>query len=153
MSPKSCVENCPKFPLLFSLLNDVIYGFPVNQNIFLQALQCDLVPDLLALLDSPLRDQTSPSATKALIVKALKAMTHSLLHGEEVTSLLKANPVWQQYEQQKHDLFLPDRPNNPALCAAPGVAGYLTSTSMRKTVPNIPPPMDDTGNNGNDSLI
>ena len=149
-----CLENYSKFPLLFSLLNDVIYGFPVNQkNTFLQALQCDLVPDLLALLDSPLRDQTSPSATKALIVKALKAMTHSLLHGEEVTSLLKANPVWQQYEQQKHDLFLPDRPNNPALCAAPGVAGYLTSTSMRKTVPNIPPPMDDTGNNGNDSLI
>ena len=54
-----------------------------------QALQCDLIPDLLALLDSPLRDQSSPSATKALIVKALKAMTHSLLHGEEVTSILK----------------------------------------------------------------
>jgi len=118
-----------------------------------QALQCDLIPDLLALLDSPLRDQSSPSATKALIVKALKAMTHSLLHGEEVTSILKANPVWQQYEQQKHDLFLPDRPNNPALTAAPGVAGYLTSSSMRQTVPNVPPPMTDMANNGNDSLI
>ena len=121
----------------------------------LQALQCDLIKDLLALLDSPMRDQPSPSATKALIVKALKAMTHSLLHGEEVSSLLKANPVWQQYEQQKHDLFLPDRPNAGYLTAAPGVAGYLTSSSMRKTVPNIPPPMNDSNNanNGNDSLI
>ena len=68
-------------------------------------------------------------------------------------SILKANPVWQQYEQQKHDLFLPDRPNNPALTAAPGVAGYLTSSSMRQTVPNVPPPMTDMANNGNDSLI
>jgi DnaJ family protein C protein 13 len=91
-----------------------------------------------------------------LIVKALKAMTHSLLHGEEVSAQLKANPVWQQYEQQKHDLFLPDRPNAGYLTAGPGVAGYLTSTSMRKTVPNVPPPMDNNsnnGNNGNDSLI
>ena len=61
--------------------------------------------------------------------------------------------MWQQYEQQKHDLFLPDRPNNPALTAAPGVAGYLTSSSMRQTVPNVPPPMTDMANNGNDSLI
>ena len=112
-----------------------------------------MIKDLLGLLDSPLRDQTSPSATKALIVKALKAMTHSLLHGEEISSILKSNPVWQQYEQQKHDLFLPDRPNAGYLTAAPGVAGYLTSSSMRKTVPNIPPPMDNSANNGNDSLI
>merc|ERR1719189_3576736 len=112
-----------------------------------QALQCDLIPDLLALLDSPLRDQSSPSATKALIVKALKAMTHSLLHGEEVPSILKANPVWQQYEQQKHDLFLPDRPNAGYLTQGQGVAGYLTSSSMRKTVPNEPPPLDTLQNN------
>ena len=101
-----------------------------------------------------MRDQSSPSATKALIVKALKAMTHSLLHGEEVSSVLKANPIWQQYEQQKHDLFLPERPNAGYLTSAPGVAGYLTSTSMRKTVPDVPPPMDNNmSNNGNDSLI
>ena len=113
-----------------------------------------MIKDLLALLDSPLRDQTSPSATKALIVKALKAMTHSLLHGEEVSSVLKTNPIWQQYEQQKHDLFLPERPNAGYLTSAPGVAGYLTSSSMRKTVPDVPPPMDNNmSNNGNDSLI
>ena len=109
---------------------------------------------MLALLDSPLRDVSSPSATKALIVKALKAMTHSLLHGEEVTAQLKANPVWAQYEQQKHDLFLPDRPNAGYLTASPGVAGYLTSSSMRKTAPNVPPPEDmNASNNGENSLI
>ena len=153
--------TCETFSTLFqghhdSLVKQVIHFNSKLTNcsclFVFQALQCDLIKDLLALLDAPLRDQPSPSATKALIVKALKAMTHSLLHGEEVSSLLKSNPVWQQYEQQKHDLFLPDRPNAGYLTAAPGVAGYLTSSSMRKTVPDVPPPMDSNTSH-NDSLI
>merc|ERR1719411_1470142 len=76
--------TCETFSTLFQGHHD---------SLVKQALQCDLIKDLLALLDAPLRDHPSPSATKALIVKALKAMTHSLLHGEEVSSVLKANPA------------------------------------------------------------
>jgi len=110
-----------------------------------QALYCNLVQDLLALLESPLRDQVSPSGTKALIVKALKDMQCSLIHGEEINNLLKSSPVWSQYESQKHDLFLPDYQTAGYLTANPGVAGYLTTTRMM--TPNVPPPMDDSSNN------
>ena len=63
--------------------------------------------------------------------------------------------VWQQYAQQKHDLFIDDRSTAGYLTANPGVAGYLTTT--QKAAPIAPPPMTDmsTSSSGmhNDSLI
>ncbi len=38
-----------------------------------------------------------------------------LLHAQ-ITAILDKFPVWKEYKDQKHDLFLSDRP----------VAGYLT---------------------------
>jgi hypothetical protein len=89
--------------------------------------------------------QVSPSGTKALIVKTLKDMQCSLVHGEEINTLLKASSVWSQYESQKHDLFLPDYQNAGYLTTNPGVAGYLTTTRKATNV-NVPPPMDDSSN-------
>jgi hypothetical protein len=40
------------------------------------------------------------------VVNALKALQRSLVYGEEVSRLLQASPVWAQYEQQRHDLFI-----------------------------------------------
>jgi hypothetical protein len=40
------------------------------------------------------------------VVNALKALQRSLVYGEEVSRLLQASPVWSQYEQQRHDLFI-----------------------------------------------
>jgi hypothetical protein len=40
------------------------------------------------------------------VVNALKSLERSLVYGEEVTRLLQASPVWSQYEQQRHDLFI-----------------------------------------------
>lgn len=54
--------------------------------VLFQALKADLVPYLLKLLEGiGLENLESPSATKAQIVKALKAMTRSLQHGEQVS--------------------------------------------------------------------
>ena len=44
-------------------------------------------------------------------------MARSLVYGDQVAALLTASSVWAQYESQKHDLFIEDKP----------VAGYLTS--------------------------
>ena len=55
-------------------------------NTVFQALKADLVPYLLKLLEGiGLENLDSPAATKAQIVKALKAMTRSLQHGEQVS--------------------------------------------------------------------
>ena len=51
------------------------------------------------------------------VVTCLKAMSRSLVYGDQVAALLTASSVWAQYESQKHDLFIEDKP----------VAGYLTS--------------------------
>ncbi len=80
---------------------------------------------------------------RALIVKALKSMTASLAHGEKVQSILRASSVWKQFEAQRHDLFIKNEGAVGAITAAPGVAGYLTSTV--KPAPTAPPPMDPDG--------
>merc|ERR1719411_1669167 len=33
-------------------------------------------------------------------------MQRSLMYGDQVTQLLNGSPIWKDYEQQKHDLFL-----------------------------------------------
>jgi DnaJ family protein C protein 13 len=48
--------------------------------------------------------QFNPSTVQ--VVNALKALQRSLVYGEEVSRLLQASPVWAQYEQQRHDLFI-----------------------------------------------
>ena len=56
------------------------------------------------------------AATKAQIVKALKAMMNSLEYGEKVNTILEESTVWKEYKDQKHDLFIATTP----------IAGYLT---------------------------
>lgn len=72
----------------------------------LQALDADMVPYLLNILDGRLDAVENSSMTKAQIVKALKAMTRSLLLGEKVTAILEKSPVWGEYKDQRHDLFI-----------------------------------------------
>ncbi|KAK7507621.1 hypothetical protein BaRGS_00001556 [Batillaria attramentaria] len=109
-----------------------------------QALKADLVPFLLRLLEGGLEAVDNPAATKAQIVKALKAMQRSLQHGERVTEILDKSPVWKEYRDQRHDLFISDSNISGYLTgpAGPSVAGYLTAGSMRSTMPDAPPPLD-----------
>ena len=70
-----------------------------------------------------------------LVVTCLKAMQWSLVYGDQVSSLLQASTVWAQYESQKHDLFIEDKP----------VAGYLTSQVTTNTLTSIETGLDDIG--------
>lgn len=95
--------------------------FSTNSNqLVRQALETDLVPYLLGLLDGRLEVE-NPAMTKAQIVKALKSMTRSPLYGERVTGLLEKSNVWCEYREQKHDLFISNTP----------VAGYLTGEFLK----------------------
>lgn len=114
-----------------------------EEELVSQALKTDLVPFLLKLLEAGLEALDNPSATKAQIVKALKAMQRSLLYGEQVTNILEKSTVWRDYKDQKHDLFISDTPIAGYLTGptAPSVAGYLTA-GTRSTMPDQPPPID-----------
>jgi DnaJ family protein C protein 13 len=78
-----------------------------------------MVQYLLGLLEGRLEALENPAMTKAQIVKALKAMSRSLLHGSSVTAILDKSPVWSEYKDQRHDLFISNAPT----------AGYLTGNS------------------------
>jgi len=75
-----------------------------------------LIPFLLGLLDSRLEFVDNPSAVKAQIVAALKGMTHNLNYGDRVTQILLKHPVWAEFKDQRHDLFIADTT----------IRGYLT---------------------------
>jgi len=81
-----------------------------------QALDAEMVPYLLNILEGRLDIVENPATTKAQIVKALKAMTKSLLLGEKVNAILEKSSVWAEYKDQRHDLFISNNSNS----------GYLT---------------------------
>ncbi|KAG0420681.1 hypothetical protein HPB47_003352, partial [Ixodes persulcatus] len=100
-----------------------------------QAVQSGLVEQLLTLLG-----QTwAPAATKALAVQALKAMASDLGSGDQVTGLLGQSPIWSDYRDQKHDLFVAATPT--AGCLPSSSAGYLTQGQTGMPLPQSPPPL------------
>ncbi|XP_067003788.2 dnaJ homolog subfamily C member 13 [Anabrus simplex] len=117
--------------------------FSTNQDqLVRQALDADMVPYLLGLLDGRLDASENPAMTKAQIVKALKSMTRSLMFGEKVTHILDKSSVWTEYKDQRHDLFISNTPMAGYLTGAPpATAGYLTQ-GPSPNLPDLPPPMD-----------
>lgn len=80
-----------------------------------QALDVDLIPFLLQLLDGRLDGTENSARIKAHIVKALKNMTYSLTYGNSVISILDRSSVWSMYREQDHDLFLTNTNSLPYL--------------------------------------
>jgi len=113
-----------------------------EEDLVEQALKVEMVDFLVRLLETGLETLENSAATKAQIVKALKSMQRSLKYGEEVTVILDKQAVWREYKDQKHDLFISDRPIAGYL-TGPAVAGYLTAGNARSSMPDAPPPMDN----------
>ena len=79
-------------------------SFTKNQPALVaQALQSELVPYLLGLLEDVVH---TPASAKAQVVIALKAMQMDLMNGGKVLEKLENSPIWASYKDQKHDLFL-----------------------------------------------
>lgn len=108
-----------------------------------QALDVDLIPFLLQLLDGRLDGTENSARIKAHIVKALKNMTYSLTYGNSVISILDRSSVWSMYREQDHDLFLTNTNSLPYLTEgfAPN-SGYLTQGNI-SIIPNVPPPLNN----------
>nr|XP_050853264.1 dnaJ homolog subfamily C member 13 isoform X3 [Vespula vulgaris] len=123
--------------------------FSTNEDrLIKQALEAEMVPYLLNILEGRLDVIDNPATTKAQIVKALKAMTKSLLLGEKVIAILERSSVWAEYKDQRHDLFISNATNSGYLTAGtPVSAGYLTA-GPSTTLTTGPPPVDKE-----DSLI
>ncbi|KAK6624832.1 hypothetical protein RUM44_011696 [Polyplax serrata] len=127
--------------------------FSTNSNqLVRQALESDLVPYLLTLLDRRLEVE-NPAMTKAQIVKALKAMARSALYGERILNILEKSPVWSAYKDQKHDLFISNTtPSGYLTGGIPTTAGYLTQ-GQTTLISEGPPPVDKEDCNTNRTVL
>jgi DnaJ family protein C protein 13 len=90
------------------------------------------------------------SAAKAEIIDALKNVCRDLTHGEKIAEILKRSPIWAQYKDQRHDLFLPASQTQAitagsagsriqAITAAPSNNGGLTDGMFEPPRANNPP--------------
>lgn len=98
MDPSLTATACETLDKLFA---------PGSEAFVQQAIQANVVQELLKMLDS--KQSSHSSSTKALIVQVLKTMAKSLVHGEEIAALLQDSPVWSEFKDQKHDLFISNR--------------------------------------------
>ncbi|XP_012285401.1 dnaJ homolog subfamily C member 13 isoform X2 [Orussus abietinus] len=129
--------------------------FSTNEDrLIKQALEAEMVPYLLNILEGRLDVIENPATTKAQIVKALKAMSRSLLLGEKVSAILEKSSIWAEYKDQRHDLFISNTTSSGYLTAGtPMSAGYLTA-GPSATLSTGPPPVEKNDNilSRNDSI-
>lgn len=124
-------------PEAVSALKAMFNGAP--SGLVEQAIQCHLIEELLAFLNSPLRDVENSASLKAQIVQTLKSMSFDLQFGEKVSQILDNSPIWAEFKHQKHDLFLAPANNTGYLTAGAGVAGYLTQGFQSQQIHTVPP--------------
>lgn len=133
---KSAVKTCKEaVGPSCAALSDIFTTSSNTDRLILQALEADLISELLHLLESRLDGQTA-----AKLVSALKAMSRSTAHGERVRNVLSGSRVWEQYAAQRHDLFISSAPQQHSLAGVPHAAGYLTAAPVN--IPAQPPPID-----------
>lgn len=91
-----------------------------------------------------------PGSCKAHLVDSCKLMAESLVYGEQVSRILQESSVWNEYKDQKHDLFIQTSSHMAAITggsAGPQIAGYLqssvSSTTAGKQNTIVPPPLND----------
>uniref|UniRef100_A0A1A9X3H4 J domain-containing protein n=1 Tax=Glossina brevipalpis TaxID=37001 RepID=A0A1A9X3H4_9MUSC len=132
---RNCIEkSCETLSRLFKYQHDSLIS---------QSLEIGLIPYLLSLLDSRLDYVDNASAVKAQIVAALKGMTHNLNYGDRVTQILLKHPVWSEFKDQRHDLFITDTNVRGYLTGLNPTAGYLTQGPAQNIeVLTSPPPID-----------
>ncbi|XP_065200940.1 dnaJ homolog subfamily C member 13 isoform X2 [Planococcus citri] len=114
-----------------------------KDNLVKQALDCELIPFLLQLLDGRLDGVENSARVRAHIVKTLKNMSYSITYGNSVISILDKSPIWSTYREQKHDLFITNSNALPYLTGGlPTNGGYLTQGNA-SVIPSGPPPLND----------
>ncbi|CAG9563804.1 unnamed protein product [Danaus chrysippus] len=118
-----------------------IFSSPVNTDkLVLQALECDLITELLSMLEGRGSGVGLEGGCVARVVGALKAMSRAGLHSEKVKNILARSPVWEHYAAQRHDLFISAPQHHSITAGAPQTAGYLAAPPS--VPPAHPPPLD-----------
>ena len=109
----------------------------------MQAVNGELVPFLLELLESPLTECDKPSATKALIAESLKCMAKDLANGEKVGRVCLYVPVHKRSVlQMQHIRPLASMQHIRPLASMQHIRPLASMQFMRPLIPSCvyPPP-------------
>lgn len=79
-----------------------------QDSLIRQSLECMLIQYLLGLLKSRANLSNNPATVIAQIVSALKTMAQNLNYGDQVLHILNSDPIWAEFKDQNHDLFIMD---------------------------------------------
>lgn len=63
---------------------------------------------MLGMLKNRANLTGNPAMVIAQIVSALKTMAQNLKYGDQVLYVLNADPIWAEFKDQNHDLFIMD---------------------------------------------
>lgn len=110
-----CIASNEDNVLTGSEILSKLFSNETKDELVLEAIQIDLVGTLLKLLDA-----SFSTGTKAVIVGVLKAMCSNHTYGEQISSKLNKSPIWSEFKDQKHDLFI----------ESPQIAGYITGKQI-----------------------
>jgi len=113
-----------------------------------QLLTCNGQDRMLKVLEGAydMKLATDASEAKARIVSALQNGIKDVVHGERLRELLDSNPIWANYRNQRHDLFLPGQQIAGLLTAGGptgaggGSIGLLTNTPHTAQAMSDAPP-------------
>lgn len=113
--------------------------FESGSNEFVnQAIQCDLIKRLLNILDS-----NASQSAKAKIVQMLQYIQNNPIMGPQIIEILSKSSIWNEYKDQKHDLFITSNQSTQFLTGpSVNIAGYLTQNASN-TLPLVPPPIEE----------
>eukprot|EP01135_Chromosphaera_perkinsii_P007978 Nk52_evm50s1073 gene=Nk52_evmTU50s1073 len=124
--------------------------FECSSPIVLMSVKQGLIAFLLKCLESGCEAVENPAATRAYIVKALKAASADANYGEQVTKILGESIIWKTYRDQRHDLFIANKQATSYLTGPATAQGYLTQGPVQ-ALPDAPPPIANT--KGHDLIL
>lgn len=67
-----------------------------------------LIQFMLGMLKNRANLTGNPATVIAQIVSALKTMAQNLNYGDQVLHILNSDPIWAEFKDQNHDLFIMD---------------------------------------------
>lgn len=109
-----------------------------QDSLIRQSLDCLLIQFLLGLLKSRANIASNPATVIAQIVSALKTMAQNLNFGDQVVHILNSDPVWAEFKDQNHDLFIMDTHKRGMITGGELLVSVTFSVTVMPIIVSLP---------------
>jgi len=84
--------------------------------------------------DKAVSEHESGNIRRVLAINVLTLMSSGGLHSGKVEAILARSPIWSQYQDQRHDLFLPDGDDDDNAGGIASLASLIETSSNRGAI-------------------